>query len=861
MTVTDSDVITSSVKQSQDNVVAQNYGKLPLAFEPNQGQAENSISYLVHHGKATTYFNGLNATTIVGDDHITMSLDRASTPNFIGADQLESKTNYFIDNDKSKWQKDVPNYQQILAKNVYPGIDLKYYGTNSQLEHDFIVNPGSDYRQIAFHFDGQEQLDLDKNGNLNLKIGDQSLTLNAPITYQQAPHSKHTIPSEFVLVNDNVTIALKSDFDHSLPLIIDPTLTLTYSTYYGGTGADFPYAVALDSSGNTYVAGITTSTTFPYVLGFHGSYSGLNPDVVVTKLNAAGSAAIYSTYIGSASGPDVATGIAVDSSGSAYITGYTSSSNYPVSAPYQGTSGGSYDAFITKLNTSGDALTYSTFLGGSQTDQAFGITLDVSGNAYIAGQTSSVNYPTASPFQVSKAGAGGTFDFFVTKLNTTGAALIYSTYLGGALNDTATGIDLDASENVYVSGYTVSTDFPTSSPYQASKGSGTDGILARFNYAGSALVYSTYLGGVGNDGINALSVDSTGNAYTTGYTNSAGFPTTSGVFQATRPGSSDAFVTKFNPSGSTLIYSTFLGGTVNDVANGIGIDASGNTYITGYTEGTVNSTLFPTVIPYQSFHKGGTTDVFVSKLNPTGTALLYSTYLGGNSVDRAYAIAVNPVNGSANVVGSTQSVSTFPTVNPIQSTNANTQEDFFITQITDNTLSLTGDPVNLEARVDPTLTFTIGSTTCALGSLSVSQTQFCTYAITAATNGTTGYTISYKPVVTLTSGGNTITALSSQTSSTLNTEQFGINLRANTAIGSHTASAFGADVSGGSGTVASAYNTANSFKFVAAGDTIAQSSVASLTSTYTVSTIGNITNATEAGAYTTTLTYNIVAGY
>jgi hypothetical protein len=777
--VSNSDVIASKATQSE---VQANYGKLPLAFEPNQGQVDGAASFLVHHGQATTYFDGLNTTATVGDDQITMSLDGANASSFTGTDQLESKTNYFIGNDQSKWHSDVPNYKQLLAKNVYPGIDLKYYGTNSQLEHDFIVSPETDYRQIAFHFDGQQDLSLDKDGNLVMKTGESDLRLNAPVTYQQTANTKHTIPSQFELKDNKITIALNGDYDHSQPLIIDPVLI--YSTYLGGSGDDHPYAIAVDSGGNAYISGSTVSTNYPTSSPYQASNAGGAHDVFVTKLNAAGSALTYSTYLGG-TGDEVSWAIAVDSSGSAYISGYTGSTNYPTASPFQASKAAANDAFITKFNPAGSALVYSTYLGGNGDEALFdvGIAVDSSGSAYVTGQTSSTTFPTSSPFQASNTGGGS--DAFVFKLNPSGSALAYSTYLGGSTaNESGNDIVVDASGNAYIAGITASTNFPTSSPFQASKGGG----------------------------------------------------------------SYDGFITKLNAAGSALTYSTYLGGSGLDTATGIAIDLSGNAYISGITD----STNFPTSSPFQASNGGGVYDVTVTKLNSAGSALTYSTYLGGSGTDMGLGIGWG-LNGDAYITGQTSSTN-FPTSSPFQASNGGGAYDAFIFQMTEHS-------VNLTAQVDPTLSFTVGSTSCALGTLSVSQAQQCTYTLTASTNGTSGYTISYLPVVTLTSGANTITALSALTASTLNTEQFGINLRANTAVGSNTAGAFGADVSGGSGTVASAYNTVDSFKLVAAGDTVSSSASPSLASTYTVSTIANIGATTEAGAYTTTLTYNIVAGY
>ncbi len=824
--------------------IAAAYANVPLAFEPNLGQAPGEVNYAVRHGSAATYFTNAGTTTVVGDSAITMSLTGAAEQDFSGADELPSKTNYFLGDDQSKWQSDVPNYGKLFAKNVYPGIDLAYYGTNSQLEHDFIVAPGVDYRQIAFGFTGQDELSLDDNGNLVLKAGEDTLTLNAPVTYQIDTNSKHTIPSNFELNDGTVTIAVADTYDPAKPLIIDPVLSLVYSTYLGGSGNDQGLSITVDAAGNAYVTGQTDSTNFPTSSPFQGSNGG-SVDAFVTKLDSSGSALVYSTYLGG-SGSDQANSIVVDSSGNAYVVGATASTNFPTSSPFQAAhaAGGGNDAFVTKLNPSGAALVYSTYLGGTgANDVGRGIAVDDSGNVYVTGNTSSNDFPLESPFQASFAFSTSAF---VTKFNPAGSALVYSTYLGGGTGGAiGRGIAIDGSGNVYVTGGTADTDFPTESPFQGSNAGDLDVFVTKLDSSGSALVYSTYLGGTWTDTGNAIAVDTGGNAYVTGATAWTDFPTAS-PFQGSSGGSVDAFVTKLDSSGSALVYSTYLGGTGAESANGIGVDGVGNAYVTGYT----NSTSFPTASPFQASF-GGSFDAFVTKFNATGSALVYSTYLGGNGSDLGQDVAVD-TSGDAYVTsygGSTN----FPTTSPFQAGNAG-GNDVFITQLTEHT-------VDLEARVNPTLTFAVGSTSCVLGTLSTTQTQQCTYALSAATNGESGYGISYLPAATLTSGGNTITALGSSTASTLNTEQFGLNLAANTAAGSHTATDFGAAPSGGSGVVAANYSTANSFKFATAGEQVASSAGPSLATTYTVSTIANIGNTTEAGAYSTTVTFTIVAGY
>ncbi|MEK7184151.1 MAG: SBBP repeat-containing protein, partial [Patescibacteria group bacterium] len=759
---------------------------------------------------------------------------------FDGEDELPSKTNYFIGNDQSKWQSNIPNYQAILAENVYPGINLKYYGTNSQLEHDFIVAPGTDPSQIAFSFEGQNELTLDGNGNLVLKAGDDQLTMQAPVSYQDTDHGRrNAVTSSFNVAEDKTVRIALGNYDLTKPLVIDPVLI--YSTYLGGSGSERGVGITVDASDNVYVMGFTGSTNFPTASPFQAA-SGGGTDVFVSKFNPTGSALVYSTYLGG-SGADSGNGVVVDLSGAAYLTGETTSTNFPTSSPFQAANAGGTDTFVTKLNAAGSALTYSTYLGGTAFDKAFGIALDSSNNAYLAGTTNSSNFPTSSPFQATPGGAG---DVYVTKFNAAGSALTYSTYLGGSAFDTAYDLTVDTSGSAYITGYTLSGNFPTSSPFQAASGGAEDTFVTKFNAAGSALTYSTYLGGSGLESGEGVDVDSSGNAYIVGQTGSSNFPTSS-PFQAANAGGIDNYVTKLNAAGSALTYSTYLGGSGTDYGLGVAVDTTGNAYTTGLTD----STNFPTSSAYQTSN-GGSDDAFVTKLNAAGSALTYSTYLGGSASDFGMHVALS-LDFDVYVAGQTSSTN-FPTTSAFQSSNGGSS-DAFVTLLTEHS-------VILSAQVNPTLTFTVNSTSCPLGTLSVTQTQFCTYTITAATNGTSGYTISYLAATTLTSPAtDTISHLSSQTASSLGSEQFGFNLRANTAAGSNTSVDFGADASGGAGTVAANYNTINQFKLNTSGETIASATGPSVATIFTVGTIANIASSTEAGAYTTTLTYNIVSGY
>ncbi len=820
------------------------FATLPLAFEPNLGQAEDSVDFLVHHGQAVTAFSSTGTTTSVGGRQVTMSLTGAAEQAFSGTEELPSKTNYFLGNDQSNWQSDIPNYGRLLAKDVYPGIDLAYYGTNSQLEHDFIVSPGADYKRIAFGFTGQDDLLLDDGGNLVLKAGDDTLTLNAPVTYQVGDHDKHTIPSSFELKDGTVTVAVADTYDPAKPLVIDPVLSLVYSTYLGGSDYDEGYSIASDPNGNIILSGRTLSMNFPTSTPYQAGNAGGAYDAFVLKLDPDGLGLVYSTYLGGTGG-DEGYNVAVDFNGNAYLIGYTTSTDFPTASPFQAVHGGGvYDAFLTKINASGSALTYSTYLGGSGSDFGYDIALDAGGSAYVVGRTASTNFPTSSPIQGSN---GGGYDVFLTKFTATGSALAYSTYIGGSNNDQASSIVLDATNNAYVAGQTRSVNFPTVAPYQAAIAGGADAFVTKVNASGSALAYSSYLGGGTGDDLGfGVAVDGDGNMYVMGNTASTDFPTVSPL-QAANGGGYDVFLTKFTAAGSALTYSTYIGGSSTDFGYGFVIDENQNAFVAGFT----NSTNFPTASAYQATYGGGPDDAFIMHLDATGSALAYSTFLGGSGDDIANNLIID-LSGNVYVTGYTGSTN-FPTANAFQGARAG-GNDAYITQLTEHT-------VDLEARVNPSLNFAVGSASCALGTLSITQTQQCTYTLSAATNGESGYAVSYLPAATLTSGGNTITALSSPTASTLNTEQFGLNLAANTAVGSHTAADFGAVPSGGSGTVAANYATANSFKFATAGDQVASSVGPSLATTYTVSTIANIGNTTEAGTYSTTITYNIVAGY
>ncbi|NYB25879.1 MAG: chitobiase/beta-hexosaminidase C-terminal domain-containing protein [Methanobacteriaceae archaeon] len=448
-----------------------------------------------------------------------------------------------------------------------------------------------------------------------------------------------------------------------------------YVTYLGGSSADSGYSVAVDNIGNIYIVGSTQSLDFPTSSdAYQPNIAGVI-DMVLAKFNSNGNL-VYSTYFGGAS-EDRGYGIVLDNSGNVYITGYTASTNFPTTSDAYQTiyGGGSYDAFVSKFNSIG-TLVYSSYLGGTNTDQGNSIAVDTDGNIYITGKTISTNFPTTSDaYQATKSDTSTTYsEVFVSKFNSSGA-LVYSTYLGGSKkSDYGSGIAVDNEGNIYITGRTESTSFPiTTDAYQTSRGGSYDAFLSKFSSSG-ALVYSTYLGGTTNDYGSGIAVDNEGNIYITGYTASSNFPTTAGAYQTTCGGGNDAFLSKFSSSG-TLVYSTYLGGTTNDYVNSIAIDNEGNIYITGFTA----STNFPTTAgAYQTIYGGGSYDTFVSKFSSNGT-LAYSTYLGGTEDDEGFDVAVNS-DSNMYITGFTASTN-FPTTAGAYQTTYGGNSDAFLVKI------------------------------------------------------------------------------------------------------------------------------------------------------------------------------------
>jgi uncharacterized protein (TIGR03437 family) len=667
----------------------------PLMFERRQEQ------FLARTDNLDVMLAPDRATLANGAVRLALRLENAQPPRTAeGLDPQAGSVNYFIGNRPSQWRRDVHAYRRVRFREVYPGIDIEYYGTSRQLENDFILKPGADPESIRLAVEGATDVRVDPTGSLIINTGAGFLTWSRPRVYQNRVGLMVPVNAEYIVLDRNHVGFRVGDYDPEAELTIDPILT--YSTLLGHAGNDSGKQVATDAAGNVYITGHTTSAKLPTTAGVWqpaagGSLTGStlsSGDAFVMKFDPVNNRIVYLTYLGG-SANDAGLSIAVDAAGNAYVAGMTESTDFPTTAgALQTKYGGSADpnansaaqgdAFVAKFSPDGSRLIYSTYLGGNQRDVAWAIAVDSAGSAYVAGQTSSPNFPvTSGALQSTFRGAGSIVrlagDAFVSKLSPDGSALVYSTYLGGTADDRALGIAVDAGGNAYVTGATASTNFPvTAGAFQASfAGSSAqrvslfgDAFLVKLNPGGTALLYGTYFGGSGDDVGSAVAVDAAGNAYVAGMTMSRNFPATKGALQTTFAGSNtsnpipagDAFIAKFNAAGTGLAYATLLGGSSDDAATSIAVDAAGNAAITGFTL----SKDFPTTSDAMQTKYAGaggqffmqTGDAFVAKVNPSGSALVYASYLGGSGDDAGLGIALGA--GGAMFVTGVSVSSDFP---------------------------------------------------------------------------------------------------------------------------------------------------------------------------------------------------------
>jgi uncharacterized protein (TIGR03437 family) len=698
--------------------------RLPLRFEENLARDRHPDARYIARAGSFVLTLAPSSNYLSWTDPVKKNTMEVRT-RLVGADRharlepeelLPGVASYFMGTG-SEWRAGVPGFGRILQRGVYPGIDLVFHGEEHRLEYDFLLSPGADPAVIRLELTGHRGLRVEDSGDLVVLTDGGEIRWKKPEIYQELNGVRNSVVGGFRVLDGRLVTFNVGSYNPARELVIDPTLA--YSTYLGAAQNECGRGIGVDGAGNVYIAGNTNSTNLPTVSAVQANFGGqnanfVNGDAFVAKFSASG-ALVYLTYLGG-SGDDAATAIAVDSSGNAYLTGMTNSSNFPLANPFQPQYGGSGgqgyvrtgDAFVAKLNPAGTKLLYSTYLGGTRDDIGMAIAIDNSGNAYVAGATASMNFPiTSNAYQTFLRGVGGEplhesgftswdpGDAFVAKLDPTGSQLLYSTYLGGTNDDVALSIGLDSSNNVYIGGYTVSYDFPTTSgAFQRifggiemqNKGLNFgDGFVVKLNIGTAQLVYSTYFGGNGDDSINSIAVDGTGSVYMTGSTSSMHLQTTANAFQPLYSGYSirptlisqllgDAFVAKLNPAGSALTYLTYLGGSQNDAGQAIAVDSGGNAYVTGFTD----SSNFPIIGAALQPKFGGDGniqqrlnfgDAFVAIVNAAGTALQYSSFFGGSLDDLAAGLCLDAAD-NVYITGETVSSNFTITSNAAQKTYA-----------------------------------------------------------------------------------------------------------------------------------------------------------------------------------------------
>ncbi len=623
--------------------------ELPLTFEENRGQAEERVDFLSRGGGYTLLLSPTEATFALrpgpglaraAKADVTLRFEDANpTARASGVDPLPGHVNYFIGNDPARWRTGVPTYARVLYEDVYPGIDLVYYGNPRQLEYDLVVSPGASPELIRLTIEGAERIDWTDDGDLVVHTDAGDLIHEAPRVYQESDGTRRSVEARYErLDSDSIGIRL-GDYDAGQPLVIDPTIV--YSTFLGGTvgGNEVGNSIAVDAAEDIYVhGGASNSTGFPGSAGPSGA-----SEIFVSKINAAGSAVLFTTFLGgSGTETSLTADLAVDQAGSVYIAGGTNSTDFPTLNAFQTSLAGFFDAVVVKLDSSG-SIVYSTYLGGpDHNDGTVDIAVDSSGHAFVTGSTRSFGFSTTpNAFQVAKPAFRAAF---VTKLSPDGSGLVYSTYLGGNHDTLGSGIAIDDSGHAYVAGKTT-FNFPTTpGAFRTANAGGYDAFITKFDPTGESLVFSTYLDGSSGDSGHVtvrIAVDATDHVYVSGETLSTDFPTTPGALQGSNAGGRDCFVTKLTPSGSALVYSTYLGGSVRDVPFNLAVDAAGNVHLAGLAE----SADFPTANPVQAVF-GGQADAFVATISSDGTSLLFSTFWGGGGFQRMRSASRSTVRGT-----------------------------------------------------------------------------------------------------------------------------------------------------------------------------------------------------------------------
>lgn len=636
-----------------------------MSFVPNRGQWDSRAMYRCDIGGASIWYTHqavffeLTRRT-VSEAAVSAQLDPSTNNRFTPGDRgrreslvyalrlngsslqptIDGETptggtvNYFVGNDPTRWRTDIPAYESIVYRNVYPGIDLRYKGNPDHLEYDFELAPFADPTRISFLFEGVKETSVGDHGELLISTEWGTLVEQPPRVFQTYNGVYREISSSYTLTAGSaVGFKLGKEYEPSLPTLIDPVLS--FSTYLGGAADDIGAGIAVDTANAICIAGYTNSGDFP-TLGAYDATGNGDYDVFVTKLSPNGQSLVYSTYIGG-TGDDRASAIAALPSGEVIVTGYTSSSDYPTQNPYDNSANGLQDALVTRLSATGNSLVYSSYIGGAGDDRAYGVAIDATGRVYIAGETSSSDFPVPNGFDNT---ANGSFDGFAARLSSSGASLEYGTYLGGSNDDGAFGVAVDNASVAYLAGYTASSGFPTVSPYDGTHNFGYDVFVSKISAGGGTLSYSTFLGGTGTEWATGIARDGSNNIYVTGLTTSNLFPTAN-AYDGSFASVFDAFVTKIAANGTSLSYSTFLGSSRADQGLAISVDLYDQAVVTGLT----SSSAFPILNAVRPIWSG-MEDIFVTKFTAAGNQLVYSTFLGGTDDEEGLAVAVDRLGNS-----------------------------------------------------------------------------------------------------------------------------------------------------------------------------------------------------------------------
>ena len=667
--------------------------QLPVSFEANRGQTDRRVKFL-SRGSGYTLF--LTPTEAV----LSLRRGQAQDPSVLrmrlvgadprsrveGRDELTGKVNYFKGPGRAGWSGHVESYSKVHYSEVYPGVDMVYYGKQRELEYDFIVAPDGDPGRIRLAFEGARGLSLDPDGDLLLETAAGQVRQRRPVAYQEIDGERREVAADYVLQGRRRVGFRVGDYDPTRPLVIDPVID--YSTYLGGGQVDEGSDIVVDTDGKIYVTGFTMSVNFPVSAGAYDTTclrcANWGVDAYVTKLDPSQTGAaslVFSSFLGSATtGNTEGRALAVDASNNVYVVGTTTARDFPTTAnalqpTYQFMSAN--NSFLTKFDATGGSVLYSTYLEGNNVDEAADVTVDADDNVYVVGRTASTNFPIMNASQLNNAGM---FDAFVMKLDHQGFnnyALLYSTYLGGINSDGASSLALDGSGNVYLTGTTQSADnagtpqnegFPVLNGFQSALSAGGDAFMTKLGpgpSGGASLLYSTYLGGSNHENSvvqsGGIAVDANNMAYVTGTTNSTNFPLKNPLDSTL--GYYDAFVTKIDASlagNASLVYSTYLGGSALELGNDIAVDSQGRAYVTGVTQAT-DFPVTPCGTPDAPLSDG-----FITVLNSAGSGLAFSTHLGGSGYETVNAIAVDAI-GTAYVTGNTDSAN-FPNPGAYQPT-------------------------------------------------------------------------------------------------------------------------------------------------------------------------------------------------